>query len=361
MVVGSFPFSPGFNPYQRLFTQAIEGAGTSVVRIPPKKWFPLHYASNVECDLLHLDWPHDWYQGRNAFTRALKRRIYRGGLGRLRRKPAVWTAHNLVAHDAKDPVYEQRMIQALIDACRGIMVMSDAARNELQARFSIPSTVHVRKVFHGHYIDWYENNVSRHAARQNLEIPPNKTVFLSVGSIRPYKGHRSMIETFQSIATCDDILLIAGSGDPIFTNELQAYAAEFDGQGEVQILCGVVPDDRLQYFFNAADICVLPFRSVLNSGSLLLAMSFGLPVVAPKIGSIPEIACPDWYFGYSINGNEIKDRADAMASAKQRLGEVSLSTTRREVCEFTRERYCWSRIGTELSSWYRELAAEAPS
>jgi len=50
-----------------------------------------------------------------------------------------------------------------------------------------------------------------------------------------------------------------------------------------------VPDTDLQTFFNAADVFVFPSRSILNSSSISLAMSFGLPCIAPNIGGIPEL------------------------------------------------------------------------
>jgi len=36
---------------------------------------------------------------------------------------------------------------------------------------------------------------------------------------------------------------------------------------------------------------VLPYRQILTSGSAMLGMSFGKPVIAPAIGGLPEV-CP---------------------------------------------------------------------
>ena len=48
-------------------------------------------------------------------------------------------------------------------------------------------------------------------------------------------------------------------------------------------------DMELQVFFRAADIAVYPYRKVLTSGSLLLALSFGVPVVVPDVGMTREV------------------------------------------------------------------------
>lgn len=52
-------------------------------------------------------------------------------------------------------------------------------------------------------------------------------------------------------------------------------------------MCSIADDD-IQYFFRAADVVVFPFRKTQTSGSLMLALSFGRPVIAPAIATLPE-------------------------------------------------------------------------
>jgi glycosyltransferase involved in cell wall biosynthesis len=52
---------------------------------------------------------------------------------------------------------------------------------------------------------------------------------------------------------------------------------------------------------SAADVLVLPFQDILTSGSALLAMSFGKPVIAPRMGCIPEIFDSKGAFLYNHN------------------------------------------------------------
>ena len=86
MIVSNFPYAPSQNPYQRLITEAMESVGIEVVRIPPEKWWPLHKAASVESDIIHLDWPHDWYTGKNFLTQAIKIKMYLKGLKQLEKK-----------------------------------------------------------------------------------------------------------------------------------------------------------------------------------------------------------------------------------------------------------------------------------
>ena len=130
--VGYFPYRPIDNPYQRLFAGSLERAGVEVERIAPRKWFPLQHAASRDMDLLQLDWPHDWYEGRNVWTRdqadhvpgraPLAAQEYRGLDGA---QPA--------AHDSQHADFEQRMIQELVNVCDGIIVLSRASGDLLRA------------------------------------------------------------------------------------------------------------------------------------------------------------------------------------------------------------------------------------
>ena len=57
----------------------------------------------------------------------------------------------------------------------------------------------------------------------------------------------------------------------------------------IRILQGFVTGNQVHLYFSAADLVVLPFNAILTSGSLLLAMSYGKPVIAPRLGAISEM------------------------------------------------------------------------
>jgi GT2 family glycosyltransferase len=57
----------------------------------------------------------------------------------------------------------------------------------------------------------------------------------------------------------------------------------------VTVFEGHIPDEELQWFFNLSDTVVLPYKTVLTSGSVLNALSFSRPVIAPEMGMLPEV------------------------------------------------------------------------
>ncbi|MEM8943671.1 MAG: glycosyltransferase family 4 protein [Planctomycetota bacterium] len=355
ITVGSFPFAPGFNPYQTLFAKALESAGMSVRRIPPTKWFPLSQACSEPIDVLHLDWHHDWYRGKNRMTQVIKSVMYRHGLRQCRRLPVVWTAHNLVSHDSPDAQLDQSCTQKLIDACQGIVVMSDVAETLLRSQYKVPKHVRTIKVYHGHYIDYYPNEISRESARAKLGIGPEEFVCLTPGSLRPYKGHLALVDAFGASCRPADRLILAGAAtDTAYLAQLSEHIESVTSEthATIDIFPDTIVDQQWQIYFNAADVCVLPFQNILNSGSLLLAMSFGKPVVAPKIGSIPEIADPDSYIGYETRDENGLQRA--IANSRDRFYGTS---DQAQIVQRTRDRYSWEKTGKQLNDFYERLLA----
>ena len=81
-------------------------------------------------------------------------------------------------------------------------------------------------------------------------------------------------------------LLIAGRPRGGASTTRLAAAAAADRR--IRLPLRFVPDDELQVWLRAADVVVLPFRDILTSGSAILALSFGRPVVAPALGCLPE-------------------------------------------------------------------------
>lgn len=354
LTVGSFPYRPGFNPYQRLFTQALESADITVRRIAPKKWFPLTRACHEPVDLLHLDWHHDWYRGKNRLTEWLKSVMYWHGLRSCRRLPIVWTAHNLASHDSQNLDRDRHYTQQLINVCDGIMVMSATSEALLRSEYSVPEATIVETVHHGHYIDCYPNEVSAQTARKHLGIDDDAFIFLTLGALKPYKGHTELVHAFEAIASSKDRLIIAGSAsDQNYCMKLQTTITDAQQRRpelEIDLYAKTIADDEMQLYFQAANVCVLPFQRIHNSGSLLLAMSFGKPVVAPCLGSISEIAHAESFVGF--NAKDQLALSKAMATARNRFHANSISS---EIIEFTRDTYDWGLAGNKLRRLYKKL------
>jgi beta-1,4-mannosyltransferase len=140
---------------------------------------------------------------------------------------------------------------------------------------------------HGNYIHIYENVIDKMQARKQLRLNTEDIVYLYFGQIRPYKGTLELIDTFRKLDAPRTELLIAGSP---YNNEIVEDILKRCNKNEnIKTILKFIPDDEIQIYMNASDIVALPYKDILTSGAVMLAMSFGKPIIAPLIGCIPDV------------------------------------------------------------------------
>ncbi|WP_435076802.1 glycosyltransferase family 4 protein [Halococcus sp. AFM35] len=284
---------PTGNPYQRRLATELERLGIAVDTeqySAPLGLPTLIRAVRRSYDIIHLHFPAHFLLSDNRPLSVLKTGLFFSFLGfaRTRGCRIVWTVHDLFEHANRDPDFERRSKRFLTKRlCDALLVHFPSATDAVIEAYDLPRVYaeQVAVIPHGHYIEEYQNAVSRKTARERFGFS-NETVFLFFGLIRPYKRIPSLIRAFSEINDSDACLVIAGNPQTDMLREtVQQTACEDD---RVRLQLGFVPDDEIQYLMNAADAVVLPFEDVFTSGSAILAMSFGRAVVAPRIGGIEE-------------------------------------------------------------------------
>ena len=191
---------------------------------------------------------------------------------------------------------------------------------------------------HGTYAGIYPDVVGWKEARRELGIEGDAPVILSLGLIRPYKNLDRLLDLARDAGGMT--VLIAGPAhDRRYAEGLRARAA---GLANVRLSIATVDDARLQYYFRAADLFVLPYRRVTNSGSALLALSFGLPVLGPDLPYFRELEVA---FGA---GRVHRFRGESLGSA-----DITSATAAGPAEPFVPAGWSWPEIGAA----YREFFA----
>ncbi|MBA2246053.1 MAG: glycosyltransferase family 4 protein [Gemmatimonadetes bacterium] len=287
--------APG-NAYIRLLYEHMRAFGVEVTDFSPAR------ALFTSAEIWHLHWPESPLR-HARFPRAFLRMTVLLGLivlARLRGTTVIWTAHNLDVHESSHPRLERwfwkgysRVISGFISLTEGAL---ETVRSTLPALRRRPGVV----VPHGHYRGAYADSTTREEARATLGIAPEASVTAFVGQIRPYKNVPHLIRAFRSLPHLERHLLIAGKpSTEALAKEVKAAAAE---DTRVSCFLGFIPDDAVQLYLHAADLVVLPYRDILNSGSVLLALSFDCPVLVPRKGAMEELRAwcgAEWIRTYS--------------------------------------------------------------
>lgn len=273
------------NPYQHQLQDALTNHGVSVVSGDGTGMFPVFgaYLENGRPPILHLHWLHPYLMGVGPITTAVKglRLMVELVLLRSLGVRIVWTVHNLLEHDRRAPRVEatcKHLILRLIDA--GI-VHCESAREAVIETYRLPPRLKSKLsvIPHGHYIDWYPNDISRAEARADLDIPDSWTVFLFFGRIHPYKNVTELVRAFGEVDETRARLFIVGQPS---TTELADELREVNQRDErVRTDFGYVPDGAVQRYMKAADVVVLPYHDGLTSGAAILAASFERSIIAP--------------------------------------------------------------------------------
>jgi glycosyltransferase involved in cell wall biosynthesis len=291
------PDYTSLNPYQSKLAEELESLGHDV-SFSDQYVFPLLRGYlRSDSDVIHYHWLPRFILADSPVLMIVKVAQFFLELtiiSLVSNTTIVWTVHNRHEHENRWPTVE-RYVKYLfvILFCDRLIVhcsaVEDAIIEELQLSDYIRQ--HIDVVPHGNYIDVYENSISEEDARQRLGIPLDERVFLFIGSIRPYKQVRKLVDAFER-AEIEGTLLIAGKP---WNEEVRAeIESAISDNDHIDAKLALVPEHEFQIYFNAADAVVLPFREhVLTSGSVVLAMSFGTAVVVPRVGCLPEFVPED--------------------------------------------------------------------
>lgn len=280
------PYFPQ-NPYQVLLRKALLDEGIETV---PEKttWRLTRKVKELEADAVHFHWLHPWTARTKPLRYKLERPLWLWQLRALKRKGVklVWTVHNLKDHENRAPAMDRDFCRLMADQCDRLICHSEFAAEEAGRYYGIDNGK-IEVIPHGNYVDWYPNTITKATARAELGIPVSAPVMIAFGEIRPYKNSVELIRAFKQGAPSEAFLLVIGRCKEQYhkTEILDAIGND----ERIRTCLEFIADEAVQTYMNAADIAALPYRDILTSGAAVLAMSFGLPILAPRLPFFEEM------------------------------------------------------------------------
>ena len=225
------------------------------------------------------------------------------------RKRIVWTIHNSVSHGGV-PFYNRILRGLLLRFSTVIHIMSEGSRD---LPYLQPYLNKVELVPHGDYFGSYpESDVN---VRERFGIAPDMPLVLFLGAIRPYKNIEVLLDAFDFDNAA---LLICGNVRP--ADYLDKLTGRVANRKNVIFAPEFVPDSELSAYLRTASFLVAPYSydSTLNSGTVLLACSYGKTMVCPDIAGVRDIQSEsDCLYAYHY-----VDKADHAGKLRETLARA---------------------------------------
>jgi len=279
---------------------------------------------------------------------------------RLFGKRIIFTAHNvnMRKRDGRDSWLNRLTLGIQYRLCRQILVHTPAMKDELIADFKIPSQ-RVTVIPFGVNNTCPSSALGRQEARERLGLGLTEKVLLFFGQIAPYKGLEYLVSAFSELAKQDPDyrLLIAGKvkkGYSAYWSDIQSRINANEIHRRVLTRIEHIPDTEVERYFKAADVVVIPYVEIFQSGVPFLSYSFGLPVIATDVGSLRD----DIVEGETGFLCRPKDPADLARTIETYFSSdlyQDLEARRRRIQASANDRYSWSRVGEILDAVYRKV------
>jgi len=336
------------NPYNYMLYKNISVGGVHI-----SEWSVANIIKR-RYDIVHVHWPESIVNAKSRLRAHFKVLALFAVLDFLKAKGSklVWTVHNLQPHERFQPAIEPLFYSGIVARLDGVIYLSNSSKRAAEIKYPGLRGVLSDVIPHGHYRGVYPNTIEKNEARKVLGIKREATVLLSFGQLRPYKGVERLVSEFENIN--DDNLYLWVVGRPVsdkYADELVSRIK--NGSHRIKVVPRFVDDVDVQLYMNAADMVVLSYTNVLNSGSALLALSFNRPVVVPNCGSMPELAemvGDEWVFTYDppISRCVLKN-ALVWLNEEKRVGCVPI------------EGLSWSKISNATLKFYQRLLGKSDS
>jgi beta-1,4-mannosyltransferase len=313
LTIIGLPIGP--DAYTTCYYSALQSGGVRVIEGNFSGGWLL--ANRHGADYLHLHWPSFIYKDKSAIAslRKFVRFVLLLALTRLCGIRLLWTAHNLYPHDRnKIAVLDRLGRKILVSLSYRIFVHGSSAASTVTQEFP---GVRGKLVIipHGNWIGFYKDECTRATARARLKIPADQFVFLFVGLCKEYKNLEYLVKCFQDGPFGEAALWIVGHFQEAEYHARVKAQIERRPQG-IRLEDRFVPNDELQYYLAACNVVVLAYADILTSGAAMLAISFGRPVIAPRLGHLQDVINPEC--GILYDPSDAGGLARAMQQAQTR-------------------------------------------
>lgn len=262
--------------------------------------------------------------------------------GRLKKTgcKVVTVLDNVIPHEQK--IFDKPLTQWFLRQNSGFVAMSESVKNDLL--MLRPDARYLLKA-HPLY-NHFGEKADPATAKQALSLDPEKKTLLFFGLIRDYKGLDLLIQAMNQL---DDSyqLLIGGESYGSF-DKYNALIKAARHPENIKVFNRYIHDNEVPFFFSAADVCILPYKSATQSGITSIAYHFEVPLIATNTGGLSEsidrpgtgLICPDisaQSLASTIKKFYQADRSQFVRNIRQLKDSLSWPNFAAALLDFTRQ------------------------
>ncbi len=233
------------------------------------------------------------------------------------------------------------------------IVHNAVSRRELmQALGADPAKINV--IPHGNYLSSIRGVPSAIEAKETLGIRPEAKVVLFFGQIKEVKGLDLLLEAMPAVAAAVPEVVLVVAGRP-WKNDFAQYGEILDRlhlNDRVRLHIRFIPDDEVSTFYAAADVVVLPYRRIYQSGVVLLAMSYGKAVLVSDLPGMTEIVT-DGTNGYAFPSGNSEALGRRLIESLQ--NDAARETAAKQGLDYVSTHHDWKEIGRQTGEVYQSL------
>jgi D-inositol-3-phosphate glycosyltransferase len=281
-------------------------------------------------------------------------------------KKITLTAHNVnqARRDSRDSALNRMTLRMQYRLVDHIFVHTAKMKSELRDEFGVPDKA-VTVLRHPINNAFPDTALTPSEAKRRLGLAEQEKAVLFFGRVRPYKGLDYLLAAVERLVKSDQSyrLIIAGEpkkGSEGYTDKITATLEQSFSPGQVIAKMQFIPDEDAELYLKAADVMVLPYKDIFQSGVLFLGYSYGLPVIATDVGAFRE-EIVEGQTGFLCPRCESGALAETI---EQYFGSDLyryLSTNRARIKEYARVNHSWSAVGQLTAKAYAQLSERQPA
>ena len=242
------------------------------------------------------------------------------------------------------------MIYKLTDL---ILTHNEFSKSEIiKVHPNLSSRIHM--VPHGNYMPFINVQNDKEKSRKHLGIPNDKKVLLFFGMIKKVKGLDVLLHALKDVVKENPDVLLLIAGNP-WENDFTIYQKIID-KNNLSDYCLLhtkfISHADVEHYYCAADLVVLPYKKIYQSGVLVMTLSYGKPALVSDLPPLKEVVT-DMRTAFLFE-------SEHPISLAEKLNLILLDPGKLEQVRINGEKlinkdYDWNEIGRQTKRAYQSL------